>query len=68
MSSAFNFIDSKGRDWYLHTQDVQLRSGRTQTIYYFSQTVNGDHALGAIPEGFEVFETTRTGMPMLRKI
>lgn len=65
--SSFSYSDSKGRNWYLHTKEVTLRNGHQQTIYYFAQEENIDFACD-MPEGYEVMETERTGMPVLRKL
>jgi hypothetical protein len=63
---AFKFTNSKGVDYYLHFRDVTLRGGREQRIYFFAREVRED-SLDAVPEGYEVVETERTGMPVLRK-
>jgi hypothetical protein len=64
---AYKYTNKKGTDYYLHTTKVQLRGGnRTQVIYYFSRKV-GDNALDEVPEGFEVVENERTGLPVLRR-
>lgn len=65
---AYEYTNAKGQKYYLHTTTVQLRGGnRTQVIYYFAREV-GDKALDEIPEGFEVKENSRTGLPILKKI
>lgn len=64
---AFEYTNKKGTKYYLHTTKVQLRGGnRTQVIYYFSRQV-GENALDAVPDGFEVVENPRTGLPVLRR-
>jgi len=63
---AFKFTNSKNVDYYLHFRDVTLRGGREQRIYFFARDVR-DNSLDAVPEGYEVVETERTGMPVLRK-
>jgi len=40
--------------------------GRKQTIYYFARDVRPG-ALDAVPAGYIVQETTKTGMPILKK-
>ncbi len=49
-----------------HTKEVKLAGGRLQRIYYFAGT-EGPNTLDALPEGFEVMENSRTGLPMLRR-
>ncbi len=63
---AFKFTNSKNVDYFLHFRDVTLRGGREQRIYFFARDVRDD-SLDAVPEGYEVVETERTGMPVLRK-
>lgn len=64
---AFSYTNKKGQTYYLHTRQVTLKNGRQQTIYFFARDVRPG-ALDAVPAGYEVIETTRTGMPVLRKI
>lgn len=68
MGPADNFVytDTKGQDWYLHTKEVTLRNGHTQTIYFFSRDEREGRC--ELPAGFEVMETARTGMPVLRRV
>lgn len=65
--NAYSYTNSKGQTYYLHKKDVTLKNGRVQTIYYFARDVR-DEAIEAVPAGYEVVETKRTGMPVLRKI
>ena len=62
---AYAHTNSKGQTYYLHSKDVTLRGGRQQTIYYFAKEVK-DGALDALPEGKEVVENKRTGLPLLK--
>lgn len=55
-----------GRTYYLHSKVVELNGGYTQTIYYFAPQP-GDDAIDAMPDGYEVIENGRTGLPLLRK-
>jgi len=63
---AYEFTNSKGVKYYLHFKDVNLKGGREQRIYFFARDVRPG-SLDEIPGGFEVMETERTGMPILRK-
>jgi len=63
---AFKYTNSKGVDYFLHFKDVTLRGGREQRIYFFARDVRED-ALDAVPDGYKVVETERTGMPVLKK-
>ena len=63
---AYAYTNSKGQTYYLHKKDVTLKNGRQQTIYFFAREVR-DGALDEVPGGYEVVETQRTGMPVLKK-
>ncbi len=63
---AYKHTNSKGTAYYLHSKEVGLRSGRTQIIYYFAKA-EGHDAVDELPDGFEVVENQRTGLPILRK-
>lgn len=64
---AFSVQSQKtGETYYLHSKDVTLRGGRLQTIYFFAR-VEKEGAMDELPEGYEVMENSRTGLPMLRK-
>jgi hypothetical protein len=63
---AFEFKNSKGTVYYLHGKEVTLRGGRLQKIYYFAREIKPG-AMDAVPEGLQVVETTKTGMPILKK-
>lgn len=63
---AFSFTNSKGQSYVLHSRKVTLKNGREQTIYFFAREAR-DGALDAVPAGYKVVETQRTGMPVLKK-
>jgi hypothetical protein len=63
---AYEFTNSKGTKYYLHFKDVNLKGGRQQRIYFFAKDIR-DGSLDAVPDAYEVMETQRTGMPILRK-
>ena len=63
---AYEFTNSKGVRYYLHFKDVTLKGGREQRIYFFARDIR-DGSLNDVPGGYEVMETERTGMPILRK-
>lgn len=54
-----------GEDYYLHSKEVTLRGGRKQVIYYFGRVAKENAC--DLPDGYEVMENSRTGLPMLRK-
>lgn len=63
---AYAYKNSKGQTYFLHTRKVTLKNGRTQQIYFFARDVRSG-SLDAVPSGYEVMETKRTGMPVLKK-
>ena len=63
---TFSHTNSKGKTYYLHGKEVTLKGGRQQMIYYFAKEVK-DFALDELPEDREVMESSRTGLPILRK-
>ena len=63
---AYTFTNSKGVTYYLHFKDVNLKGGRQQRIFFFARDIR-DGSLDAVPDGYKVIETTRTGMPILKK-
>ena len=64
---AYSVVSKKsGKPYYLHSKEVTLKGGRLQRIFYFAGDVRPE-ALDALPEGYEVTENARTGLPMLRK-
>ncbi|MFO0862218.1 MAG: hypothetical protein U0516_00630 [Candidatus Saccharibacteria bacterium] len=63
---TYEHTNSRGQKYFLHQREVTLKGGRLQTIYFFAREVK-DGAIDALPEGYEVVENTRTGLPILKK-
>ena len=63
---AYEFTNKIGYKYFLHFNYVNIKGGREQRIYFFARDVRPG-SLDEIPAGFEVMETERTGMPILRK-
>ncbi len=55
-----------GETYFLHSREVTLRGGRQQRIFFFARTEK-EGVLDELPDGYEVMENSRTGLPMLRK-
>jgi len=66
-AQAYSYTNKKGQTYYLHTQEVTLKNGRKQRIFFFARDVRPGSSLPAVPEGYKVVETQRTGMPVLKK-
>lgn len=64
---AFSVVSKKSKKTYhLHSRQQKLKGGKEVTLYYFAGAV-GDGAMDSLPDGMEVIENERTGLPMLRK-
>ncbi len=64
---AFSVVSKKSsKTYHLHSRQQLLKGGKTVTLYYFGGTA-GPGAIDALPDGMEVIENERTGLPMLRK-
>lgn len=63
---AYVFKNSRGVSYILHSKEVLLKGGRKQMIYFFARDERAG-ALDAVPAGYIVQETTKTGMPILKK-
>ncbi len=64
---AYSTTNQRGRIYYLHAKVVELRNHRQQRIYFFAPEIQ-EGVLEDIPDGFEVVENQRTGLPVLRRI
>lgn len=64
---AFSTVSKKsGKTYFLHARLQKLRGGQEVTLYYFAGAA-GQGAIDALPEGYEVSENERTGLPLLKK-
>lgn len=64
---AFSTISKKsGKTYFLHSRLQKLRGGQEVTLYYFAGQP-GEGAIDALPDGYEVSENERTGLPLLKK-
>lgn len=63
---AYKHTNSKGTEYYLHSKEVKLRSGKQQRIYYFAKMA-GQDAVDEVPTGYTIVENSRTGLPVLKK-
>lgn len=64
---AYSVVSKKsGKTFYLHERLQELKGGRKVTLYYFGGEAK-ENAIDAVPEGYEVSENGRTGLPFLRK-
>lgn len=64
---AFSYKNSKGQEYFLHTSNVKLKGGHERAIFFFSREIKPQGALDALPDGYEISENARTGLPLLKK-
>lgn len=62
---AYAHTNSKGKIYFLHGRETNLKNKRTQLIYFFAKEER-EGALDAVPQGYIVSES-RNGLPILRK-
>lgn len=62
---AFTFTNSKGTTYVLHSTTRELKSGKTQTLYFFAKQEK-EGALDQVPEGYMVMES-KNGLPVLKR-
>lgn len=63
----FSVVSKKsGKTYILHSRNQQLKGGQHVMLYYFAGQA-GEGAIDALPEGYEVSENTKTGLPLLKK-
>jgi hypothetical protein len=55
-----------GKTYFLHHRRQKLKGGQEVTLYYFAGEP-GEGAIDALPEGYEVCENVKTGLPLLKK-
>jgi hypothetical protein len=66
--AAYQYKNSKGVTYYLHTKTVTLRGGRQQPIYYFAKDERPADAVSELPAGYKVQENLRNGFLTLKKV
>ena len=62
---AFSHTNSKGKTYFLHARETTLKSGSTQTIYFFAGEQK-EGVLDSVPSGYVVSET-KNGLPVLKR-
>lgn len=64
---AYSYTNSKGQTYYLHYRLGSGRSGKGE-LYFFSRNSDGTDVMNDLPKGYEVRESERSGLPVLRKV
>jgi hypothetical protein len=65
ITMAFSYKNAKGITYILHSTNTVTKTGKTQTLYFFSKEQKAG-ALDAVPAGYKVSETAN-GLPVLKK-
>lgn len=63
---AYTYTNSKGQSYILHSQQMTLKNGAAQTIYFFAKDKRAS-ALDNVPAGYKVSES-KNGLPVLQRI
>ena len=63
---SFEFTNSKGVVWFLHSKWVILRGDREQHIWYFRKSIDVPHAMPSLPPGMGIKECSN-GLPVLKR-
>ena len=64
---AYSTVSKKsGKTYYLHSKEVTLRGARKQIIYWFASSAGGN-AVNTLPNGYQIIENQRSGLPLLTK-
>lgn len=65
---AYTHTNSKGTAYHLHAQTMTLAAGRQQVLHYFAKEVKATATPCDLPEGYEVVENPRTGLPFIKRL
>jgi len=65
ITMAFSYKNAKGVTYFLHSKSTVTKTGKTQTLYFFSKEKKAG-VLDAVPAGYKVAETAN-GLPVLKK-
>lgn len=64
---GFTTVSNKsGKTYHLHERRQKLKGGQEVTLYFFAGQP-GEGAIDAVPNGYEVSENQKTGLPLLKK-
>lgn len=66
MQDNYSHTNSKGVTYHLNSQEVTLKGGKVQRIYYFSKDARADTGC-PLPDDREVNENPRNGFLTLKK-
>ncbi|MCX6978011.1 MAG: hypothetical protein NTX04_08760 [Verrucomicrobia bacterium] len=55
-----------GKTYFLHRRLQELKGGQKVTLYYFGGEAK-EGAIDSLPDGYELSENSKTGLPLLKK-
>lgn len=61
---GFSYKNSKGKTYFLHERNGTGKGGKGR-IYFFSSSPDG--GINNLPDGYEITENTKTGLPVLKR-
>lgn len=56
-----------GKDYFLHVRETKRKDGNITRLYYFAGEVKKEGSVDDLPDGYQVVENERTGLPFLKK-
>ncbi len=63
----YTYVNTMGETYYLHRGTVRLAGSADERPSYYFRKEPDEHAIEAVPAGYEVFEGPHSALPVLRK-
>ena len=63
---AYSYKNSRGQTYYLHSRKAGRGGTSNRDLFYFAKEPR-ENALDKLPSGYQVVESERTGLPILKK-
>lgn len=63
----YAYTNTVGVTYYLHRGAVTLAGSAVERPAYYFRKQPDEHAIDALPDGYEVYEGPRSALPVLRK-
>ncbi|MSQ40035.1 MAG: hypothetical protein EXR56_04010 [Chloroflexi bacterium] len=63
---AYSYKNSRGVEYYLHGRTRTVANGKQVTLHFFAKTER-EGGVEALPVGYTVIESAKTGLPILKK-
>lgn len=62
----YTYKNSRGQEYVLHRRVTNAGSSKERVLHYFSRDSRPE-AIDEVPSGYQVVESARTGLPLLKK-